>query len=57
MNYSFVCWRKKEYKLEEILSINRDMPDKKYDINNNGPFSTDLIGMNHSLYRRQSGRT
>ena len=39
---------KKEYKLGEILSINRDMPDKKYDINNNGPFSTDLIGMNHS---------
>lgn len=39
---------KKKYKLSDILSINRDMPDKKYDINNNGPFSTDLIGMNHS---------
>lgn len=39
---------KKEYKLKDILSINRDMPDNKYDVNNNGPFSTDLIGMNHS---------
>ena len=31
---------------EGILNINR-MPGRKTDINNNGPFSTDMIGMNY----------
>ncbi len=35
-------------KLEDhILNINR-MPGRKTDINNNGPFSTDMIGMNYN---------
>lgn len=41
-------FEKREYNIGDILSINLQMPDGKYDINNNGPFSTDMIGMNHA---------
>jgi FAD dependent oxidoreductase len=36
-----------EARLSAYLNINL-MPNRKTDINNNGPFSTDLIGMNYS---------
>ncbi len=40
--------KKKPASLEDgVLNINR-MPGNKTDINNNGPFSTDMIGMNYA---------
>jgi hypothetical protein len=38
--------KKPDAPLEAYLNINR-MPNHKTDINNNGPFSTDMIGMNY----------
>lgn len=34
--------------LTSYLLINWEMPEGKYDVNNNGPFSTDMIGMNYN---------
>jgi len=33
--------------INEYLLFNRSMPDFKYDFNNRGPLSTDMIGMNY----------
>jgi len=40
---------KKTLPLTSYLLINWNMPDGKYDVNNNGPFSTDMIGMNYDF--------